>query len=112
VDGLKLAREVAATASFASWLKREITPGTTIRGDDELSRYGQAVHHTVYYPVGTCKMRASGDDTAVVDPTLWMRGLEGLGIADASIFPTIPTVNPMVAVLMVGEKAAELVAGS
>ena len=96
----------------ASWLKREIAPGPTIRGDDELSRYGRAVHHTVYHPAGTCKMGASGDDTAVVDPTLRVRGLEGLRIADASIFPTIPTVNPMVAVLMVGEKAAELVAGS
>jgi choline dehydrogenase len=111
VDGLKLAREVAATAPFTSWLKREIAPGPTIRGDDELSRYGRAVHHTVYHPVGTCKMGAPGDESAVVDPTLRVRGLEGLRIADASIFPTIPTVNPMVAVLMVGEKAAELVAG-
>jgi choline dehydrogenase len=111
VDGLKLAREVAATEPFKSWLKREIAPGPTIRGDDELSRYGRAVHHTVYHPVGTCKMGAPGDESAVVDPTLRVRGLEGLRIADASIFPTIPTVNPMVAVLMVGEKAAELVAG-
>jgi len=111
VDGLKLAREVAATGSFKAWLKREIAPGPGITGDDELSRYGRAAHHTVYHPAGTCKMGAADDDSAVVDPALRVRGLEGLRIADASVFPTIPTVNPMVAVLMVAEKAADLIAG-
>lgn len=111
VDGLTLAREVASAEPFKSWIKREIAPGPAVRGDDELSRYGRAVHHTVYHPAGTCKMGAPGDEAAVVDPALRVRGLEGLRIADASVFPTIPTVNPMVAVLMVGEKAAELIGG-
>jgi len=110
VDGLKLAREVAAAGPFASWLKREIAPGSVITTDDELARYGRAAHHTVYHPAGTCKMGAPDDDTAVVDPALRVRGLDGLRVADASIFPTMPTVNPMVTVLMIGEKAAALVA--
>jgi choline dehydrogenase len=112
VDGLKIAREVAAAEPFKSWIKREIAPGPRVTSDEELSRYGRAVHHTVYHPAGTCKMGAAADETAVVDPDLRVRGLEGLRVADASIFPTMPTVNPMVTVLMVGEKAAELAAGA
>ncbi len=110
VDGLKLAREVAAREPFKSWIKREIAPGPDITADDELSRYGRAVHHTVYHLGGTCRMGAADDQDAVVDPQLRVRGLDGLRIADASIFPTMPTANPMVPVLMIGEKAAELVA--
>ena len=56
-------------------------------------------------------MGAADDQDAVVDPQLRVRGLDGLRIADASIFPTMPVANPMVQVLMIGEKAAELVAG-
>ena len=109
VDGLKIAREVAATQPFAGWLKREVAPGPDVRTDEELSRYGRAVHHTVYHPSGTCRMGAANDDGAVVDPELRVRGVEGLSIADGSIFPTMPTVNPMVATFMIGEKAADLV---
>jgi choline dehydrogenase-like flavoprotein len=109
VDGLKLAREVAATGPFRTWLKREIAPGPDITSDEVLSRYGRAAHHTVYHPAGTCKMGAAGDAMAVVDPALRVRGLEGLRIADASIFPAMTTVNPMVAVLMIGEKAVDLI---
>jgi choline dehydrogenase-like flavoprotein len=111
VDGLKIAREVAATQPFAGWIKREVAPGSDVRTDEELSRYGRAVHHTVYHPSGTCRMGAAGDDGAVVDPELRVRGLDGLSIADGSIFPTMPTVNPMVATFMIGEKAADLVRG-
>jgi choline dehydrogenase len=109
VDGLKLAREVAATEPFKSWIKREIAPGPALKTDEELSRYGRAVHHTVYHPLGTCKMGAADDATAVVDPELRVRGIEGLSIADGSIFPTMITVNPMVCIYMIGEKAADLV---
>jgi choline dehydrogenase len=112
VDGLKIAREVAAAEPFRSWIKREIAPGPKVNSDEEFSRYGRAVHHTVYHPAGTCKMGAVGDETAVVGPDLRVRGLEGLRVADASIFPTMPTVNPMVTVLMIGEKAADLAAGA
>jgi choline dehydrogenase-like flavoprotein len=54
-------------------------------------------------------MGAASDDMAVVDPQLRVRGVEGLSIADGSIFPTMPTVNPMVATFMIGERAADLV---
>ncbi len=109
VDGLKIARDVAATEPFKSWIKREIAPGPELKSDEELSRYGRAVHHTVYHPLGTCKMGAVDDETAVVDPTLRVRGIDGLTIADGSIFPSMITVNPMVCIYMIGEKAADLV---
>jgi len=109
VDGLKIAREVADTEPFRSWIKREVAPGPKITTDQQLSSYGRAVHHTVYHPSGTCRMGAAGDDMAVVDPTLRVRGLEGLSIADGSIFPTMPTVNPMVGTFMIGEKAADMI---
>ena len=110
VDGLELARQVAATAPFSTWLKREVAPGPQVAGRQALSRYGRAVHHTVYHPAGTCAIGAEGDERAVVDPALRVRGLAGLRIADASVFPSMPSVNPMVMVLMIGERAADLIA--
>ncbi|MFB7150329.1 GMC family oxidoreductase [Streptomyces virginiae] len=108
VDGIKLARKIAATEPLAGWLGREVCPGPEITGDEELSAYARSVAHTVYHPAGTCRMGAADDPGAVVGPDLKIRGLEGIRIADASVFPTMPAVNPMIGVLMVGEKAAEL----
>jgi choline dehydrogenase len=109
VDGLKLARQIAATEPLAGWIDHEIAPGEGIQDDDDLSRYGRAVHHTVYHPSGTCRMGAAEDDLAVVDPALRVRGLAGLSVADGSIFPVMVTPNPMVVTYMIGERAAELV---
>ncbi|MFI5930695.1 GMC family oxidoreductase [Actinoplanes sp. NPDC051494] len=109
VDGLRLAREVAATEPFASWITREIAPGPELQSDEELSAYGRAAHHTVYHPAGTCRMGATTDELAVVDPALRLRGFANVRIADASVFPTMTSVNPVVAVLMIGEKAADLI---
>ncbi|MFE3581206.1 GMC family oxidoreductase [Streptomyces vinaceus] len=112
VDGIRIARKIAATEPLASWLVREVCPGPGITGDEELSEYARKVAHTVYHPVGTCRIGAEDDGLAVVAPDLTVRGLEGVRIADASVFPTIPAVNPMVAVLMVGERCAELLVRS
>ncbi|MGX6603088.1 GMC family oxidoreductase [Micromonosporaceae bacterium Da 78-11] len=112
VDGLRLAREVAATEPFASWIAREIAPGPAVRTDEELSAYGRAAHHTVYHPAGTCRMGAATDELAVVDPELRLRGFPNVRIADASVLPTMTSVNPMVAVLMIGERAADLISAA
>ncbi|WP_269853635.1 GMC family oxidoreductase [Streptomyces sp. RPT161] len=108
VDGIRIAREIARTEPLASWLKREVCPGPEVTSDQDISEYARKVAHTVYHPAGTCKMGADDDELAVVDPQLRIRGLNGVRIADASVFPTMPAVNPMIGVLMVGEKAAEL----
>ncbi|MFJ6834446.1 GMC family oxidoreductase [Streptomyces sp. NPDC091209] len=111
VDGIKIAREIAAAEPLAGWLKREVCPGPGITGDEELGAYARRVAHTVYHPAGTCRMGELSDERAVVDPELRVRGLDGIRIADASVFPTMPAVNPMIGVLMVGEKAADLIGG-
>jgi choline dehydrogenase len=111
VDGIRIAREIARSEPLAHWLKREVAPGPDITGDEELSVYARSVAHTVYHPAGTCRMGAPDDRLAVVDPELRIRGLEGIRIADASVFPTMPAVNPMIGVLMVGEKCVDLLGG-
>jgi choline dehydrogenase-like flavoprotein len=110
VDGLRVAREVAATEPFASWIRREIAPGPSLTTDAELSAYGRAVHHTVFHPAGTCRMGAAGDGLAVVDPELRLAGFANARIADASVMPAMPSVNPVVAVFLIAERAADLIA--
>ncbi|WP_189931535.1 GMC family oxidoreductase [Streptomyces sulfonofaciens] len=111
VDGIRIARQIARTEPLAGWLAREVCPGPEVTGDEELSEYARRVAHTVYHPAGTCRMGAADDDRAVVDPHLRIRGLDGIRIADASVFPTLPAVNPMIGVLMTGERCAELLRG-
>lgn len=107
---LKQARRMAEAAPFKQYLKREIAPGPNIVTDDELCEYGRKVSNTVYHPCGTAKMGdPKHDKLAVVDPQLMIPGLASLRIADASVFPCITTVNPMITVLAVGERAAELI---
>lgn len=109
VDGLRIAREVAATAPLSDWLLREVAPGPDVQSDADLSEYGRRAAHTVYHPAGTCRMGAEDDPMAVVDPQLRLRGHDGLRIVDASVFPTMPTINPMVTVLLAAERAADLI---
>lgn len=112
VAGFKAARKVAQQAPFKDWIKREVAPGPAIQSDEELSEYGRRAAHTVYHPAGTTKMGdVSRDPLAVVDSELKVRGLRGVRIADAGVFPAMPSVNPMLTVLAIGERAAELIAG-
>lgn len=113
VAGFKAAREIAQEKPFADWIKREVAPGPAIQSDEDLSEYGRRVAHTVYHPAGTTKMGdVQTDEYAVVDPTLKIRGLQNVRIADAGVFPDMPTINPMLTVLAIGERCAELVAQS
>ncbi|HEX4008671.1 MAG TPA: GMC oxidoreductase [Solirubrobacteraceae bacterium] len=107
--GMRMARRVAATQPMARWVAREVFPGPEVQSDAELSELARAAHHTVYHVCGTCRIGAAQDPAAVVDPQLRVRGIAGLRIADASVFPTITTVNTVVTVLMVGERAADLI---
>lgn len=111
VYGIKAARKIADTAPFKDWIKREVAPGPNVQSDEDISHYARKVAHTVYHPAGTTRMGdIETDELAVVDATLKVRGLKKVRIADAGIFPTIPTINPMLTVLGVAEKAAELIA--
>jgi choline dehydrogenase-like flavoprotein len=109
LDGLKLARRLAATPPLSDWILKEVAPGPDVDTDEKLSAYGRAVSNSVYHPMGTAKLGTDADPMAVVDGTLKVRGVTGVRIADASIFPTTPTVNPMVSVLLLGEHAATVI---
>lgn len=112
-DGLRLAREVGRQAALRDWIVREVAPGPEVGSDDEsLARYLRHASNTVYHPAGTCRMGRAGDAEAVVDPDLRVRGLERLRIADASVFPRMISVNLCLTVIMIGERCADLVAGS
>lgn len=111
VAGLKAARKVAEQAPFKNWIKREVAPGPNVTSDEALSEYGRRAAHTVYHPAGTSRMGdVQNDPLAVVDNKLRLRGLKRVRIADASVFPTMPSVNPMLTVLAIGERAAEMIA--
>ncbi|CVL00493.1 related to cellobiose dehydrogenase [Fusarium mangiferae] len=109
--GIKMARKIAKESPFKDWLRREVAPGPAVQTDEDISKYVRSVHHTVYHPCGTTKMGdPTHDKMAVVDPELRVRGVKRLRIADAGVFPDVPTINPMLTVLAVGERAAELIA--
>ena len=113
VYGMRAARKIAQQSPFKDWLKREVAPGPSVQSDEDLSLYARRAAHTVYHPAGTTKMgNTQSDDMAVVDPNLRVRGIKKLRIADAGIFPEMPSINPMVTVLAIGERAAELIAAS
>lgn len=109
VDGIKIARKIAATAPFSQWLKREVAPGRAIQSDEDISAYARQAAHTVYHPAGTTKMGAVDDEMAVVDPELKIRGLSNARIVDAGIFPLMVSANPMITVLICAERASDLI---
>ena len=111
VAGLRASRKVAEHEPFKSWIKREVAPGPKLQTDEELSEYGRRAAHTVYHPAGTTKMGdLRANNMAVVDPALRLRGLQRVRIADAGVFPEMPSINPMLTVLAIGERCAELMA--
>lgn len=111
VDGIKLARKIAATEPLKGWIRRELAPGPDCQTDRQISEYVRKTSNTVYHPAGTCKMGdASKDKLAVVDSRLRvLGGIKGLRIADASIMPTHTLINPNITVMMIGERVADFI---
>lgn len=109
VQSIRNARLVAATEPMKSRLVREVFPGEEVTNDEELSAILRATHQTVYHVCGTCKIGSEDDRMAVLDGRLRVRGIAGLRVVDASVFPTIPALNPVVTVMMVAERAADLI---
>ena len=85
----------------------EILPGTHIASDEDLLREAGNIATTIFHPVGTCKM--GSDDKAVVDAQLKVHGIEGLRVVDASIMPKIVSGNTASPVIMIAEKASEMI---
>ncbi len=109
ISGMRLARRIFASAAFAKYGAEETSPGDAAMSDAELAAYVRAEAYTVHHPVSTCRM--GNDTSAVVDPQLRVVGLENLRVADASVFPSIIGGNTNAAVVMIAEKASDLILG-
>jgi choline dehydrogenase-like flavoprotein len=106
-DAIRVTRHIVSMPALAKYKPEEFRPGTQVQGDEELAKSAGDIGTTIFHPVGTCKMGT--DETAVVDPRLKVRGLEGLRVADASIMPTITSGNTNSPTLMIAEKAAAMI---
>jgi choline dehydrogenase-like flavoprotein len=106
LDGMELIREVMASKVIAGEISLELSPGADYPGRPALAKELPNRATTVYHPVGTCRMGT--DERAVVDPSLRVRGIDGLRVADASIMPSITGGNTNAPAMMIGEHAATL----
>jgi choline dehydrogenase len=106
--GARFLSALARTPTFNNLVKEELAPGANKHSDADLLEDIRHHAYSVFHPSGTCRM---GPDAAncVVDPALRVHGITGLRVADASIFPTVPSGNTNAPAMMVGAKAAELI---
>jgi choline dehydrogenase len=113
VAGVRRLLETVATGPLAEHVAGPGLPTMQGWGDDptdaQVETHLRAYTQTLYHPVGTCAM--GGDERAVVDPQLRVRGVEGLRVADASVMPMVPRGNTNAPSVMVGERAADLLRG-
>jgi choline dehydrogenase/4-pyridoxate dehydrogenase len=110
-DGLKLVRRIVGAAPLSAFVTRELAPGTDIESDSDLDAYIRATAATAHHPLGTCKMGPESDRMAVVDPELRVCGVAGLRVVDASVMPDMVGGNINAPVIMIAEKAADLIRG-
>jgi choline dehydrogenase len=109
--GMKLARRLLASQPLMKYYEREEFPGRQVQSDEELLGAAKQRGTTTFHLMGTCRMAPDSDPTAVVDEQLRVRGLEGLRVVDASVMPTMPSANLNASVLMIAEKAADMIRG-
>jgi choline dehydrogenase len=107
VEGVKLARRIAATPTMREYVVDEYRPGTAARSDDDLLEFVRNYGATIFHPVGTCRMGA--DAMAVVDERLRVQGVAGLRVVDASIMPTLVSGNTNWPTVMIAEKASDMI---
>jgi 4-pyridoxate dehydrogenase len=109
--GVRLVRRLGEQLPLASFSTGEISPGPKCVSDEDIDAHIRATAITVHHPLGTCKMACESDPQAVVDPALNVIGAEGLRVADASVMPDLIGGNINAAVIMIAEKAADLIRG-
>jgi choline dehydrogenase len=106
---LKMCRDIGNNRALDDWNAGELAPGPSVKSDNELRAYIRRSLDTYFHPVGTC--RIGRDSLAVVDPQLRVHGIDNLRVADASVFPIIPTGNTHGPAVMIGERASDFVLG-
>jgi choline dehydrogenase/4-pyridoxate dehydrogenase len=109
--GVAMARELAAQPSMRPYIAREFAPGDDKRSAADIDAHIRNTAITVHHPAGTCKMGGERDEFAVVDTELKVRGTAALRVVDASVMPDLVSGNINAAVLMIAERAADLIRG-
>lgn len=108
---VRLTREIFGQDAFAPFSGAEIQPGANVQSDDEIDNFLREHVESAFHPCGTCKMGSVDDPMAVVDPECRVIGIEGLRVADSSIFPRITNGNLNGPSIMTGEKASDHILG-
>jgi len=112
IAGLRFARRVFEEQPMSDIYKRELLPGKDITSDAELAAHCRRTVKTNYHPVGTCRMGRVDDDKAVLTPDLKVKGVEGLRIIDASVFPNLVCGNTNAPVMATADRAVDLIMGT
>jgi choline dehydrogenase len=107
VEGLKVLRRILQAPALRPYVMQEVDPGAKVSTDEELLNYCRARGSTIYHPTSTCRM--GSDPLAVVDQSLRVRGLEGLRVVDGSIMPDLVSGNTNAAIIMIAEKASDMI---
>lgn len=108
LEGVRLLRELAKTPALSAIIENEMTPGLDINSDDDLIDDIRQRSTTVFHPTSTCMM-GPHSDTAVVDSSCRVYGVQNLRVVDASVFPTVISGNTNAPVIMVAEKSADII---
>jgi choline dehydrogenase-like flavoprotein len=101
--------DIGRQRALAAFVGQELAPERNRNSDSDLDAHIRATGITVHHPAGTCKMGSDSDETAVVDAELRVRGIASLRIVDASVMPDLPGGNINAPVIMIAEKAADLI---
>lgn len=110
-EGVKIARHIARQRPLAPFMAAEIVPGTEKASDADIDAHIRATAITAHHPLGTCKMGFPSDDLAVVDEELRVIGVQDLRVVDAAVMPDLVGGNINAPVVMIAEKAADLIRG-
>lgn len=108
---MRLSRRILQSTPFKPCVVDEIWPGVERENDADLLNHARRTGNTVYRPMGTCRMGLAERAESVLDDALRLHGIQGLRVADASIMPMIPSANFNASALMIGKKAAAMIAG-
>ena len=109
VAGIRRARAIMASEAFAPWRVVETKPGPDVQTDDEILGFAREEATSGYHLVGTCRMGT--DAASVVDPSLNVRGVQGLRVMDASVLPNNTVANPNASIVAMAERAADVILG-
>ncbi|WP_037601183.1 GMC family oxidoreductase [Streptacidiphilus rugosus] len=109
VQAVELARDLFGTSAFSSWYKQELQPGPEVGDREALRAWVRRSAESYHHQAGSCRMGV--DDLSVVDPELRVHGVQGLRVVDASVMPAVPSGNCHAAIVMIAERAADMIKG-